>query len=61
MALDVYKDWLGISDDVPRPVDLYSLLRLVKFNAAAEKVRRNYKKLTAHVRKYAKCKLLNPI
>ena len=53
MALDVYKDWLGIPDDVPRPVDLYSLLRLVKFNDDAEKARSNYKKLNAHVRKYA--------
>ena len=41
MALDVYKDWLGIPDDVPRPVDLYSLLRLVKFNDDAEKARSN--------------------
>ena len=53
MALDVYKDWLGIPEDVPRPVDLYSLLRLVRFNDDAEKVRGNYKKLNAHVRKYA--------
>jgi len=53
VALDVYKDWLGIPEDVPRPVDLYSLLRLVKFNDDAEKIRGNYRKLNAHVRKYA--------
>lgn len=52
MPLDVYKDWLGIPDG-PRPPDHYSLLRLVQFEDDVEKVRKNYKKLNAHVRKYA--------
>lgn len=52
MELDVYKDWLGIPDG-PRPPDQYELLRLVKFEDSTDKVRANYKKLNAHVRKYA--------
>lgn len=52
MALDVYKDWLGIPEG-PRPPDFYSLLRLVEFEDSPEKIRANYKKLNAHVRKYA--------
>lgn len=52
MALDVYKDWLGIPEG-PRPPDHYTLLRLVPFEDDIEKVRKNYKKLNAHVRKYA--------
>ena len=53
MALDVYKDWLGISEEIPRPPDLYSLLRLSRFEDEADKIRAHYKKLNAHVRKYA--------
>ncbi len=52
MALDVYKDWLGIPDG-PRPPDHYTLLRLVQFEDNAEKIRANYRKLNGHVRKYA--------
>lgn len=52
MELDVYKEWLGIPDG-PRPPDQYELLRLVKFEDSIDKVRANYKKLNAHVRKYA--------
>ena len=52
MELDVYKDWLGIPDG-PRPPDHYELLRLIRFEDATDKVRNNYKKLNAHVRKYA--------
>ncbi len=52
MALDVYKDWLGIPDG-PRPPDHYTLLRLVQFEDNTEKIRANYRKLNAHVRKYA--------
>lgn len=52
MALDVYKDWLGIPEG-PRPPDHYQLLRLVQFEDSADKIRKNYKKLNAHVRKYA--------
>lgn len=50
--LDVYKEWLGIPEG-PRPPDHYALLRLVQFEDDVEKVRKNYKKLNAHVRKYA--------
>ncbi len=52
MAIDVYKEWLGIPEG-QRPPDHYQLLRLVQFEDDAEKVRKNYKKLNAHVRKYA--------
>lgn len=52
MQIDVYKEWLGIPDG-PRPPDLYTLLRLVRFEDDPEKIRKNYKKLNTHVRKYA--------
>lgn len=52
MAIDFYKEWLGIPEG-PRPPDHYQLLRLVQFEDSADKVRANYKKLNAHVRKYA--------
>ena len=52
MALDVYKDWLGIPDG-PRPPDHYQLLRLQQFEDSVDKIRGNYKKLNGHVRKYA--------
>lgn len=52
MALDVYKDWLGIPDG-PRPPDHYTLLRVVQFEDDTEKIRANYRKLNGHVRKYA--------
>lgn len=52
MAIDVYKEWLGIPEG-QRPPDHYQLLRLVQFEDDAEKIRKNYKKLNAHVRKYA--------
>jgi Type II secretion system (T2SS), protein E, N-terminal domain len=51
-TIDVYKDWLGIPDG-PRPPNHYELLRLVKFQDDADKIRANYKKLNGHVRKYA--------
>ena len=50
--IDVYKEWLGIPDGV-RPPDYYTLLRLVQFEDDADKIRTNYRKLNAHVRKYA--------
>lgn len=52
MEIDVYKEWLGIPEG-PRPPDHYTLLRLVRFEDDAEKIRKNYRKLNAHVRKYA--------
>jgi hypothetical protein len=51
-TLDVYKSWLGIPDG-PRPPGHYVLLRLVQFEDDADKIRNNYRKLNAHVRKYA--------
>ena len=53
VPLDVYKDWLGIPEDIPRPPDHYALLRLVRFEDDVQKVRGHYKKLNEHVRKYA--------
>jgi len=53
VALDVYKDWLGIAEDIPRPPDHYTLLRLARFDDDVDKIRAHYKKLNAHVRKYA--------
>jgi hypothetical protein len=50
--IDVYKEWLGIPEG-PRPPDHYALLRLVQFEDDPEKIRKYYKKLNAHVRKYA--------
>ena len=47
MALDVYKDWLGIPDG-PRPPGHYELLRVVQFEDDAEKIRSHYRKLNAH-------------
>ncbi len=50
--IDVYKEWLGIPEG-DRPPDNYTLLRLVMFEDDVEKIRGNYRKLNAHVRKYA--------
>lgn len=50
--MDVYKEWLGIPEG-PRPPDHYELLRIVRFEDDAEKIRAHYKKLNTHVRKYA--------
>lgn len=50
--MDVYKEWLGIPDG-DRPPDHYTLLRLVEFEDDPDKIRKNYTKLNAHVRKYA--------
>ncbi|MEZ6058522.1 MAG: hypothetical protein R3C01_17615 [Planctomycetaceae bacterium] len=50
--MDVYKEWLGIPDG-PRPPNHYELLRCPRFEDDVDKVRAHYKKLNAHVRKYA--------
>lgn len=50
--LNVYRDWLGIKNPQP-PLDHYTLLRLKKFEDDSAKVRQHYRKLNAHVRKYA--------
>ena len=49
---DVYRDWLGIADP-NRPLNYYQLLRLTAFEDDAVKIRERYRKLNAHVRKYA--------
>ena len=51
-TLDVYRDWLGIKE-AERPLNHYQLLRLKKFEDDPEKIRGHYRKLNAHVRKYA--------
>lgn len=50
--IDVYKEWLGITDTA-RPLTHYQLLRLKQFEDDAAKVREHYRKMNAHVRKYA--------
>lgn len=50
--LDIYRDWLGIPDK-ERPLNYYQLLRVPKFEDDTEKIRAHYRKMNAHVRKYA--------
>lgn len=50
--MDFYKEWLGIPEGA-RPPNHYELLRVVQFEDDVEKIRTHYKKLNAHVRKYA--------
>ena len=50
--IDVYRDWLKIAD-ADRPLSFYQLLRVKKFEDDAGKIRANYRKMNAHVRKYA--------
>jgi len=50
--IDVYKEWLGIPEG-DRPPDFYTMLRLVQFEDDVDKIQANYRKLNAHVRKYA--------
>jgi hypothetical protein len=52
VAIDVYKEWLGIPED-QRPPNHYQLLRLVQFEDDVDKIRKYYKKLNTHVRKFA--------
>lgn len=50
--LDVYRDWLGISE-AARPLNYYQLLRLEPFADDVARIRAHYKKMNAHVRKFA--------
>jgi hypothetical protein len=50
--LDVYRDWLGIKEP-ERPLSYYQLLRLRQFEDDASKIREHYRKMNAHVRKFA--------
>ena len=52
MALDVYKDWLGI-EEVKRPLNHYQLLKLKQFEDNTLLIRKQYRQLNAHVKKYA--------
>jgi hypothetical protein len=50
--IDVYRDWLGIQE-TNRPLNYYQLLRLKAFEDDVTKIRENYRKMNAHIRKYA--------
>jgi hypothetical protein len=50
--LDVYRDWLGITETA-RPPNSYQLLRLKLFEDNPAKIREHYRKMNAHVRKFA--------
>ena len=50
--LDVYRDWLQITA-TERPLNYYQLLRLKMFEDDTAKIRDHYRKMNAHVRKYA--------
>ncbi len=50
--LDVYRDWLGISETA-RPLNYYQLLRLKTFSDDRAKIRAHYQKMNAYVRKFA--------
>ena len=50
--LDVYREWLQIAD-TERPLNHYQLLRLKRFEDDVAKIRSHYRKMNAHVRKYA--------
>jgi hypothetical protein len=50
--IDVYRDWLEITDP-ERPLNYYQVLRLDKFEDDAGKIRQHYRKMNSHVRKYA--------
>jgi hypothetical protein len=50
--LDVYRDWLGITETA-RPLNYYQLLRLNKFDDNVGRVREQYRKMNGHVRKFA--------
>lgn len=50
--IDVYRDWLGIQEP-NRPLHFYQLLRLKPFEDDPSTIREHYRKLNAHVRKFA--------
>lgn len=50
--LDVYRDWLQITA-TERPLNYYQLLRLKMFEDDTAVIREHYRKMNAHVRKYA--------
>ncbi len=50
--IDPYRDWLGIQE-TDRPLSHYQLLRLKPFEDGAAKIHSHYRKMNAHVRKFA--------
>lgn len=50
--IDVYKEWLGI-EETNRPLNYYQLLKLNQFEDNSGAIRKQYRQLNAHVRKYA--------
>lgn len=50
--LDVYRDWLRITETA-RPLNYYQLLRLEPFTDDTARIRAHYRKMNAHVRKFA--------
>ena len=50
--IDVYRQWLGVTETA-RPLNHYQLLRLKAFEDDQGKVREHYRKMSAHVRKFA--------
>ena len=51
-SLDVYREWLGIKE-TERPLNYYQLLRLKLFEDDQDRVRRHYRKMHNHARKFA--------
>ncbi len=51
-TLDVYREWLQIKEPA-RPLDYYQLLKLKQFDDDTGKIREHYRRLNAHVRKFA--------
>ena len=50
--IDVYKEWLQIAE-TNRPLNYYQLLKLKPFEDNSSVIRKQYRQLNAHVRKYA--------
>lgn len=50
--VDVYKDWLQI-EATNRPLTYYQLLKLTDFEDDSIKIRKQYRAINTHVRKYA--------
>ncbi|HEY1784771.1 MAG TPA: hypothetical protein VGG30_04450 [Pirellulales bacterium] len=51
-TLDIYREWLGIQETA-RPLNHYQIMRLKKFEDDIGKIREHYRKMNAHVRKFA--------
>ncbi|MDR1959523.1 MAG: hypothetical protein LBQ54_10870, partial [Planctomycetaceae bacterium] len=51
-GIDVYKQWLGITAE-NRPLNYYQLLKLNRFEDNTGLIRKQYRTLNAHIRKFA--------